>query len=168
MHKLLITAFSLALFTAPVMAQADPKIHKLCIEAKDYEGCVRAMKGSTEPCSRLINSQGADIEEGNQCTVGFAYIGGGDCQDVRYEYNSSGFHELGRDGLIAGKKVNAGKDVWGCKFSFWEGAGVLRLTGGITRTSNNKDCPPGEPQLGYNNTCQAGSKEWTPKSVNKN
>ena len=152
MHKLLITAFSLALFPAPVMAQVDPKIHKLCIEAKDYEGCVRAMKGSTEPSSRQITSQGADIEEGSQCTVGFAYIGEGDCQGVRYEYNSSGFHELGRDGLVAGKKDNAGKDVWGCKFSFWEGSGVLRLTGVVTRTINNKDCPAGEPQLRCNNT----------------
>lgn len=119
MHKLLITAIFLALFPAPVMAQVDPKIHKLCIEAKDYEGCVRAMKGTTEPVSRQITSQGADIAEGNQCTAGFAYIGGGNCQDVRCEYNSSGFNALGHDGLIAGKKDNAGNDVWGCKFSFW-------------------------------------------------
>ncbi len=167
MHKLLITAFFLALLPAPVTAQVDQKIHKLCIEAKDYEGCVRAMKGTTEPVSRQITSQGADIAEGNQCTAGFAYIGGGNCQDVRCEYNSSGFNALGHDGLIAGKKDNAGNDVWGCKFSFWQGTGVLRLTGGITRTSNNKDCPPGEPQLGYNNTCQTASKDWTPKASNK-
>ena len=165
MHKLLINAFSLAPFLAPVMAQADPKIHKLCIEAKDCEGYVRAMKGSTEPGSRLITSQGADIAEGNQCTVGFAYIGGGDCQDVRYDYNSSGFNVLGHDGLIAGKKDNAGKGVWGCKFSFWEGSRVLRLTGGVTRTSNNKDCPAGEPQLGCNNTRQTVSKDWTSKAA---
>lgn len=56
MHKLLITAFSLALLLAPVMAQVDPKIHKLAIEAKDYEGCVLAMKGTTEPVSRQISS----------------------------------------------------------------------------------------------------------------
>jgi len=165
MHKLLITAFFLALLPTPVMAQVDPKIHKLCIEAKDYEGCVRAMKGSTEPVTRQITSQGADIAEGNQCTAGFAYIGGGNCQDVRCEYNSSGFNALGHDGLIAGKKDNAGNDVWGCKFSFWQGTGVLRLTGGITRTSNNKDCPPGEPQLGYNNTCQTASKDWMPNAA---
>ena len=166
MHKLLITAFSLALLPVPAMAQVDQKIHKLCIEAKDYEGCVRAMKGSTgQPSSRQITSQGADIAEGNQCTAGFAYIGGGNCQDVRCEYNSSGFNALGHDGLIAGKKDNAGNDVWGCKFSFWQGTGVLRLTGGITRTSNNKDCPPGEPQLGYNNTCQTASKDLAPKAA---
>jgi len=168
MHKLLITAFSLALLPAPVIAQVDQKIHKLCIEAKDYEGCIRAMKGTKEPVSRQITSQGADIAEGNQCTAGFAYIGGGNCQDVSCEYNSSGFNALGHDGLIAGKKDNAGNDVWECMFSFWQGTGVLRLTSGITRTSNNKDCPPGEPQLGYSNTCQTASKDWTPKAGNKN
>jgi hypothetical protein len=168
MHKLLITAISLALLSAPVMAQVDQKIHKLGIEAKDYEGCVRAMKGSTQPVSRQITSQGADIAEGSQCTADFAYIGGENCQDVRCEYNSSGFNALGHDGLIAGKKDNAGNDVWGCTFSFWQGTGVLRLTGSITRTINNKDCPPGEPRLGYNNTCQTASKDWMLKAVNKN
>ena len=160
----LLIAFSV-LLALPVSAQVDPKIHKLCVEAKDYAGCVRAMTGSPEPSARQITSQGADIAEGNQCTAGFAYIGGGNCQAVRCEYNSSGFNALGHDKLIAGKKDNDGKDVWGCKFSFWEGSGVLRLAGGVTRTSNNKDCPPGEPQLGYNNTCQTASKDWTPKAV---
>ena len=28
-------------------AEVDPSIHKLCIEAKDYAGCVRVMKGDT-------------------------------------------------------------------------------------------------------------------------
>ena len=123
------------------------------------------MKGSTEPSSRQITSQGADIADGNQCTAGFAYIGGGNCHDVRCEYKSPGFNDFGRDGLIAGKKDNAGKDVWGCKFSFWEGSGVLRLTGVVTRTSNNKDCPAGEPQLRCNNTRQTASKDWTSKAA---
>jgi len=150
------------LLAGPVMAEVDPKIHKLCLEAKDYAGCVRAMTGSSETGTRLVTSQGVDIAEGNQCNIGFAYIGGGNCQDVRCEYNSSGFNALGHDSLIAGKKDSAGKDVWGCKYNFWMGSGVLRLSGGVTRTSNNKDCPPGEPQLGYNSTCQTAGKEFTP------
>lgn len=160
-HLQLATAFSI-LLAAPVMAQVDPKIHKLCIEAKDYAGCVRAMTGSSEASSRLVTSQGVDIAEGNQCNAGFAYIGGGNCQDVRCEYNSSGFNALGHDGLVAGKKDSSGKDIWGCKYNFWMGSGVLRLSGGVTRTTNNKECPPGEPQLGYNNTCQTAVKESTP------
>lgn len=84
-------------------AQVDPGIHKLCVEAKDYAGCVKAMKGDTSPTGgRVVNSQGADIAEGNQCTAGFAYTGGGNCQNVQCFYPSS---DLGHDQLIAGKKT---------------------------------------------------------------
>ena len=40
MRQLLITAVSSMVLAAPVMAQVDPKIHKLCSEAKDYPGCI--------------------------------------------------------------------------------------------------------------------------------
>lgn len=161
MRVRLLTALLLGVSPALAQGQVDPAIHKLCVEAKDYAGCVRAMKGDSSPSgNRVINSQGADIAEGNQCTAGYAYIGGGNCQDVRCEYNSSGFNALGHDSLVAGKKDSNGKDVWGCKYNFWQGAGVLRLTGGVTRTSNNPSCPPGEPQLGFNSTCQTAPKDW--------
>jgi len=42
MKKLLTLTLSLAVITAlPAIAEVDPKIHKLCIEARDYSGCVR-------------------------------------------------------------------------------------------------------------------------------
>lgn len=158
MRLLLSGVFFTVLAATSAIAQVDPKIHKLCIEAKDYAGCVKAMTNTGEHPSRTITSQGADITEGNQCNAGFAYIGGGNCQSVRCEYNSSGFNALGHDSLIAGKKDSSGKDVWGCKFNFWYGSGVLRLSGATTRLTVNKNCPEGEPQLGYNNTCQTTSK----------
>jgi hypothetical protein len=153
MRKLLITAVSSVVLAAPVMAQVDPKIHKLCIEAKDYAGCVRSMNGdtSTPSTTRVITSQGADIAEGNQCPAGSAYVGGGNCQQVTCHYNPSlGFVALGHDSILAGKPG------WKCKWSFWEGAGVLRLTGGTFRASNSPKCPSGEPPIGYNSTCQIG------------
>jgi len=52
MHKLLITAISLVLLPVPVMAQVDPKIHRLCIEAKDYSGCVKTMEIRSSNVSR--------------------------------------------------------------------------------------------------------------------
>ena len=79
--KTLLAPFLLAA-SLPAFAEVDPKIHKLCIEAEDYVGCVRAMKGETMPTSRVINSQGADIAEGNQCPSGFAYVGGGNYMEV--------------------------------------------------------------------------------------
>ena len=58
-------------------SEVNAEHHKLCSEAKDYAGCVRAMNGESMHTSRQINSQGADIAEGNQCPGGAAYMGGG-------------------------------------------------------------------------------------------
>lgn len=161
MANLLRVAFVEAaiLFILPFIANSaprvEPAIHKLCLEAKDYIGCVRAMtEGNEEGGGRITKSQGADAIEGNQCPVGFAYIGGGNCQEVKCEYNSAGFNALGHDRILGGKKDIDGKDIWGCKYSFWHGAGVLRLSGGITRASQNPKCPDVEPEVGFNNTCQ--------------
>ena len=79
--KILLAPLLLAV-SLPAFAEVDSKIHKLCIEAKDYAGCVRAMKGDTSTTTRQIRSQGADIAEGNQCPAGFAYVGGGNCMEV--------------------------------------------------------------------------------------
>lgn len=44
MRITLIAATALLITAHPAMAQSvDPKVHKLCIEAKDYAGCVKAM-----------------------------------------------------------------------------------------------------------------------------
>ena len=43
---------SLVIANSVEAAEVDPKIHKLCIEAKDYAGCVRAMKGDTSPAAK--------------------------------------------------------------------------------------------------------------------
>ena len=51
--KLLLLSL-VAAFGLPVQAEVDPKIHKDCIEAVDYLGCVKAMTG--EGGSGGINS----------------------------------------------------------------------------------------------------------------
>ena len=68
----------------PAFAEVDPKIHKLCIEAKDYSGCVRSMKGetSTETTVNQIQRQGANLTEGNMCPAQHLSSGGGYCQRV--------------------------------------------------------------------------------------
>ena len=153
----------LVLGASPAIAQGavEPAIHKLCVQAKDYAGCVRAMKGESLPASRVINSQGADISEGNQCPKGAAYVGGGNCQQVECEYTSStAVRSLGHDQLIAGLKDSKGNDVWGCSYKFWMGAGRLRLSGAVLRTTVNTDCPLVEPQPGFNNSCQTAGKDF--------
>ena len=164
MKKLLtisIASASIAIGAIPVLAEVDPKIHKLCIEAKDYAGCVRAMKGDAITTTiREIRSQGADIAEGNQCPAGFAYVGGGNCMEVKCVYNTAtglGF-DTGHDPRVAGKAD------WKCKYSFWYGAGVMQLQGNA-RASINPECPPGEPEIGYNSTCQKAPAGWESPSA---
>lgn len=49
MRRQIAVTAAAALLAGPAMAQVDPKIHKLCIEAKDYTGCVRAMTSAPQP-----------------------------------------------------------------------------------------------------------------------
>ena len=133
----------------PAVAQGvEPRVHKMCVEAKDYAGCVRAMTTdvSSQSQTRVINSQGADIAEGNQCPASHAYVGGGNCQRVYCQYPARG---LGHDPLVAGKPG------WGCK-KWGLTSGELRL-GSNTRASVNPSCPEGEPKIGYNSTCTVSS-----------
>ena len=158
--KILLAPLLLAV-SLPAFAEVDSKIHKLCIEAKDYAGCVRAMKGDTMPTSRVINSQGADIAEGNQCPSGFAYVGGGNCMEVKCYWGTLGPRSVGHDQRVAGKAN------WGCKKNFWYGAGIMKLEGNA-RASLNPSCPPGEPAIGYNSTCQMALKKSFQQSSGTN
>ena len=103
------------------------------------------------PASRVINSQGADMAEGNQCPPGYAYLGGGNCREVQCRYGKSATG--GHDPRLVGKAVPwRDKDLWYCDTVFLY-RGSLRFTDSQMRTTNNPNCPPGEPKLGYNSTC---------------
>ena len=94
---------------------------------------------------------GADIAEGHQSPAGSAYFEGANCQQLACLYNPSlGFYALGHEPILPG---NPG---WECKWSFWEGARVIHLTGATFRNSNNPTCGLGEPPIRYDSTCQAG------------
>ena len=41
-------------YAIPSQATVDPEIHKLCIEAKDYAGYIRAIKVEIVPSEKLI------------------------------------------------------------------------------------------------------------------
>lgn len=46
MNRLLFFALSVSLTSQPVLARVDSEIHALCIDAKDYSGCVNLNKNS--------------------------------------------------------------------------------------------------------------------------
>lgn len=81
MHKLLLPLIvSLALPTS-IVAGVDPELHKLCLAAIDYIGCVKAQSTNFNK-KRIIVDEGAAFLEGNACPANMAYIGGGTCQMV--------------------------------------------------------------------------------------
>lgn len=67
MKKLLTLTLSLATIAAvPVAAEIDPKIHKLCIEAKDYSGCIKAqgvIKGSDTASSGVAEARSKEMSD---------------------------------------------------------------------------------------------------------
>jgi len=149
MNKLIaaIATIGLAL-PLPLLAEVDPKVHKLCIEAKDYQGCVRAMEsgGASGDLQRVIQQRGADILEGNQCPSGYAYCGGGLCQQVKCK-------DRGMWGVARHDPELGGKD-WKCKGPWYASGGSLQWGDATSRSFLNSSCPAGEPEIGYNSTCK--------------
>lgn len=152
-----IASTAIAIGAIPAIAEVDPEIHKLCIEAKDYAGCVRSMKGDTMPTSRVINSQGADIAEGNSCPAGYAHRGGGTCQSVECPIVAGG-----NDPLLAGKNHKCGNAPF---WSGWVGRLPLRWGSATARTFNDENCPPGVPKVGWTSTCNYAPSDWESPSA---
>lgn len=128
---------AVVLLTSPALAQVDPKIHSLCIDAKDYAGCVKVQTSGGSPDSRVITQQGAPIVEGNSCPEGMAYIGGGTCQQV----------ECGNNGGYGHNPLLGGKD-WSCR-----GGNELMLGGSTARAYFDPKCPSITLIPGWKNTC---------------
>ncbi|WP_156797937.1 hypothetical protein [Synechococcus sp. CB0205] len=134
------------LLSFPALADVPKEVHKLCIEAKDYLGCVKAM--TTE--------QSATSEIGNKCQTQFAYIGDGNCQRVGCRYG------WWLTGSGVNNQIVAGKSDWKCPRQFRNG---VFLTGSlileeVAAVGYDKNCPPVEPTIGWNSSCETAPKNW--------
>ena len=143
MHKFWITPLLILLSAGCSSSQSnlEKKVHKMCLKANDYEGCVKQMKSSS------IFTKG--ISKGNKCPEETAYIGNGKCVVVKCTYNSLWWGIQGpNDPLLVGKSD------WDCPFSPWGGPGRLKIGQEVSITKSS-DCPAGEPAVGWNSTCEA-------------
>ncbi|WP_137024453.1 hypothetical protein [Synechococcus sp. N19] len=145
MKKLLticLTSAAINMGAVAAASEVDPAIHKLCIEAKDYLGCVKAMTGSSTPSNR----QSVDIDmirtSGNSCPSTHAYSGAGYCEKVICIPNYRG-----HDSRLGGKG-------WSCR-----GGNTLQFAGSPLRATSDERCPLVEPEVGKNNSCQNGLSE---------
>jgi hypothetical protein len=148
----------LLLSGSSALAQVPPDIHRLCIDAKDYSGCVKAQQeGGVDRVSspnRLIMHEGAPIVEGNSCPASYAYRGGGICQEVKCTYDD------GNDPMLGGKNHKCGNA------SFWSGyigRMTLRWGSATVRAFDDPNCPPGQPEVGWTSTCNTAPPDWRQK-----
>ena len=160
MKRLLATAIALSTLGAiPAIAEVDAKTHKLCLEAKDYVGCVRAMSGDLTPSQRVINVQGASETEGNSCPDGMAFAGGSTCNSIKCVVS----YKANQSQLILKDKG------WKCKKHFTQIHPNVPVYGDVSeRTYVNPECPMIKLKLGYNSTCdQTSASLESPKTENK-
>ena len=66
MNKLLaisIASASIAIGAVSALAEVDPKIHKLCIDAKDYAGCVKSQSGGAITNTSFSSSENLEQKD---------------------------------------------------------------------------------------------------------
>ena len=154
MKRLLLPLLAALALPTSVNAEVDPKVHKMCLAANDYLGCVKAQSGtSLQP--RMTIDQGVSLVEGNACPNGFAYVGGGTCQRVEC-YGSGLFMTIG------GSNDPRLKDK-GWKKQCTRAYPLLRFATATTRAYNDPKCPIHEPEIGWRNTCDQAAGPITKK-----
>ena len=152
MNGFLLLALTAGLLS-PIAAKAevDSKVHKMCLQAKDYMGCVKAQskQGATPSSKKVIKNLITSERVGNACPEGYAYIMDNLCQKVDCHQGYSVFSRRKKDDPIV-----AGKSTWKCPITAFEWAGSLRL-GALGEIGYTPACPPGPPRVGWNSTCEA-------------
>ena len=81
MNRFLLIALTAGLFS-PAFAEVDPKVHKMCLQAQDYLGCVKAQTTNSTDIPSLRVIQGKTELTGNSCPNLHAYSGSGYCTRI--------------------------------------------------------------------------------------
>ena len=139
-----IQALACCAIGGPALSKVDPTIHKLCLSAKDYLGCVKAQtEDSTAdkqaPTVRVI--QGETEVTGNSCPTGYAYSGAGYCTNV---YCSADNFSHG-DGL--------GGKAWSCPPVLFFGQ-TIQWGNRTIKATVDSNCPVNPPTVGWQSSCQ--------------
>ena len=145
-----IMAFAIQTTNPLAYASIDPAVHKICLEAKDYKGCVSAQSTDSIGPDRLIIQEGASVAEGNACPSNMGYSGGGLCRSVIC--HDPGIFDNGHEPPLGGKN-------WNC-LGF--NAGLMKWGDTTARAYVDPKCPQVEFQPGWMNTCyQTGQIKGT-------
>ena len=136
----------LAVLSLPTSVHANValEVHKLCLSATDYSGCVK-LNSSTLGNQKINVDIDAIKNSGNFCPSNYAYVGGGYCQALAC-----------RDDALHDYRLR-GKGWRGCAKNFFRKS--MFFKGPTVRATTDDKCPLVEPELGRNNSCQNGVEE---------
>ena len=148
MKRLLFSLLVAIAIPNSVNAELDPEVHKLCLQATDYVGCLKAQTKNKKITAGEISESGESLIV-NSCPEGNAYVGNGLCRKVECEYPMNYFKlSKGHDLIVAGKSD------WSCKDKFIRGVGLLTLGSEFTKATVNDLCPNSEPEIGWKSSCE--------------
>jgi len=153
-RRLLIAVLAMA--ASPVLAQVDPKTHKLCLEAKDYQGCVKAMTTAPADQNKVPSTirviEGERELTGNSCPADMAYAGSGWCSNVICVSRSSG-HSPG----LGGKNWSCPK-IFGMGYAMSWGDSKVKAT-------YDPSCPKEPPEIGWRSSCEQNDHSWIKQPI---
>ncbi len=119
-------------------AEVDSKVHKMCLQAKDYMGCVKAQTTNSKNIPSLRVIQGKTELTGNSCPKEYAYSGAGYCNRVICGVRRLWTHHPDlRD-----------KGWQRCYLS-----GLLDWSADSVKAVVDPKCPDREPIIGTNSSC---------------
>ena len=114
----------------------DSNVHKMCLQANDYMGCVKAQSSQSSDMPSLRVIQGKTELTGNSCPAQFRYSGAGFCTRVVCSGNHFRHHpDLKDKGMSCG---------------FFE---RLQWGNGVVKAVSNPGCPDREPIIGTDSSC---------------
>ena len=134
--------------TAAFSQSVDPKIHKLCVEAKDYAGCVRAMKGDVAPAGGNRLRIGLQDELGNSCPAGYAYSGSGQCRSIKCI--PLGIFGKNEPQLSGKGHTCEGRNI---EYGIIGGRATMKWGNQYMKAMIDPNCPNIEPNIGDRNSC---------------
>ena len=133
--KRLVLAPLIFVLASPSQADVDSKVHKMCLQAKDYLGCVKAQTTKATDIPNLRVIQGQTELTGNACPRTYGYSGAGYCTIV-----------------ICQDRWKVEPDL---KDKFWTGCGLFKPSWGrqVVKAVVDEKCPANEPIIGTQSSC---------------
>jgi hypothetical protein len=153
---ILLSASLFAAAAAPALANVDPDVHKLCVDARDYAGCIQMQQQGAESPTKLSL---------NACPAGHAYSGAGYCTRVICDSPRGGMitrmvlSSDGHDPELAGKGNKCPRT------GLFSRNGSLRWGTDTVAAANDPACPDMPLQVGWQNTCLMETGEVKPTAI---